>query len=212
MSDFLAAAPLTALSPEEIRIGFFGESFVNGTGDPSCLGWTGRVCAQLKQQGVNLTYYNLGIRGETSPELEARFQQEAARRLPLGCDRRIVVSFGVNDTSIEAGRLRVELMDSMRNARRVVSTAQRAYKILMVGPPPMLDEAHNQRIQALSQHFSQMCDELHVPYLDVFEALNQSEVWKAEAAAGDGAHPSSQGYEELAGLVSSWQPWKTWFS
>jgi hypothetical protein len=31
-------------APKEIRICFIGESFVNGTGDPEFLGWTGRVC------------------------------------------------------------------------------------------------------------------------------------------------------------------------
>lgn len=36
--------------PQEIRICFVGESFVNGTGDPAFLGWTGRVCANAHQK------------------------------------------------------------------------------------------------------------------------------------------------------------------
>ncbi|MDY6901411.1 MAG: lipase, partial [Cyanobacteriota bacterium] len=28
---------------KEMRICFVGESFINGTGDPECLGWAGRI-------------------------------------------------------------------------------------------------------------------------------------------------------------------------
>ena len=32
-----------------------------------------------------------------------------------------------------------------------------------------------------------------------------------EQEAGDGIHPNSDGYELLADLVNSWQPWRSWF-
>jgi hypothetical protein len=41
----------------DIRICFIGDSFVNGTGDPLCLGWSGRVCATAIQMGYPITYY-----------------------------------------------------------------------------------------------------------------------------------------------------------
>ena len=61
------------------HICFFGDSFVNGTGDPTYLGWSGRVCAAMAHPG--LTYYNLGIRGNTSEQIEARWPAESSLTL-----------------------------------------------------------------------------------------------------------------------------------
>jgi len=66
--------------PKEIRICFVGESFVNGTGDPEFLGWTGRVCANVYQKGYEITYYNLGVRAETSRYLKQRWRKEVSYR------------------------------------------------------------------------------------------------------------------------------------
>lgn len=84
--------------PKEIRICFVGESFVNGTGDPEFLGWTGRVCANVHQKGYEITYYNLGVRAETSRYLKQRWRKEVSYRLPKEYDGRVVFSFGVNDS------------------------------------------------------------------------------------------------------------------
>src|SRR5688500_4352961 len=92
----------------DIRICFIGDSFVNGTGDDTALGWVGRVCAAARARGVGLTAYNLGIRRDTSLGVLARCEQEWSRRLPVGVDGvdgvdgRIVLSFGVNDTVVDA--------------------------------------------------------------------------------------------------------------
>jgi lysophospholipase L1-like esterase len=55
---------------------FIGDSFVNGTGDPDYLGWTGRVCQAGYQQGWKITAYNLGVRRETSAEIKQRWLHE----------------------------------------------------------------------------------------------------------------------------------------
>ncbi|MBD2326404.1 GDSL-type esterase/lipase family protein [Alkalinema sp. FACHB-956] len=39
------------LASRDRRICFLGDSFINGTGDPDCLGWTGRICAMAQQRG-----------------------------------------------------------------------------------------------------------------------------------------------------------------
>lgn len=66
----------------DVRICFVGDSFVNGTGDPDYLGWTGRICVRTRQEGHDITYYNLGVRRETSIDIAARWQEEVSRRLP----------------------------------------------------------------------------------------------------------------------------------
>jgi acyl-CoA thioesterase-1 len=65
-----------------MRICFFGDSIVNGTGDDDCLGWTGRICSAARHAGHAVTHYNLGIRRDTSANVSARWRQEAERRLP----------------------------------------------------------------------------------------------------------------------------------
>jgi lysophospholipase L1-like esterase len=197
---------------KDIRICFMGESFINGTGDSTHLGWTGRLCVALSQQAYQVTYYNLGIRGETSTELSQRWQSEAERRLQSDHDNRIVFSFGTNDTTIENGKLRVEVADSLRNARLILRTAKQHYPVLMVSPPPTADSERHGRVQELSENFAAICQDLDIPYLDVFMPLLSSTAWMTEVKAGDGSHPNAAGYAELAQLVQNCSSWSNWFN
>ncbi|GHO89248.1 GDSL-type esterase/lipase family protein [Dictyobacter formicarum] len=196
---------------KHLRICFVGDSFVNGTGDPACLGWAGRICAAAQQNGHEVTYYNLGIRRQTSHEIARRWQAEVLERLPADCDGRLVFSFGVNDTVYEDGQPRVALQESLRHAREILQLARTLRPTLMVGPPPMPDDEQNQRIAWLSHQFALLCHELTIPYLDVFAPLLQVKDWNAEALANDGAHPRAGGYSALARLVQDWPAWQAWF-
>ncbi|MGH6975830.1 MAG: GDSL-type esterase/lipase family protein, partial [Stellaceae bacterium] len=80
----------------DLRIGFFGDSFVNGFGDPDSLGWVGRVGAAAIARGHDVTIYNAGIRGNTSTDVRDRWRDEAVHRLPAAHPRALVFSFGVN--------------------------------------------------------------------------------------------------------------------
>ena len=182
-------------SRKEIRICFIGESFVNGTGDPEFLGWTGRVCRNAESKGYAITHYNLGVRAETSRYLKYRWRSEVSYRLSPDYDGRVVFSFGVNDSGW-AGK-------------------KQLYPVLMISPPPCGDidqEKRNQIIANLSQEFALVCKELEVPYLDVFSSLLKSPIWLTEAKANDGAHPKADGYAEFAAIVQNWEGWLNWFT
>jgi lysophospholipase L1-like esterase len=192
---------------KSLRICFVGDSLVNGTGDPACLGWTGRVCAAACAAGHDITYYNLGVRRATSADLHGYWRDEVTRRLPGEFAGRVVFSFGVNDTTeLEAG-LRVPQATTLQMARAMLTEAQRTWPVLLVGPTPVLDRAHNERILQLSQRFAALAAELGVAYLPVFDALLKSGVWLEEVKNNDGAHPRSRGYAEMAGYVLSWPAW-----
>lgn len=195
----------------DLRICFIGDSLVNGTGDPQCLGWSGRICAEAVQQSIELTYYNLGVRRETSLQIEARWPGEVAPRLPDDCSGRLVFSFGVNDTTQENGAPRVDPEASVACLHRILERAQALYPVLMVGPPPIADPAQNVHIGHLSEQFAEACQAINVPYLEVYRSLLQSPLWMQEVNAGDGAHPSSVGYSLLADWVSQWRDWRDWF-
>ena len=195
----------------DVRVCFIGDSFVNGTGDPDCLGWAGRLCAAVRRAGHDLTYYNLGVRRETSADIAARWRGEVMPRLPTTAVGRLVFSFGVNDTTEEEGAPRVPLAASLDYLRDILAAAAPRFSTLVVGPPPIADAVQNARIGALSAAFAELCADHAVPYLEVCRPLVQSAVWCAEVAAGDGAHPNAGGYRELAGLVQAWPAWQAWW-
>lgn len=194
-----------------MRLCFFGDSFVNGTGDPAYLGWVGRLCAAMATGGHDLTGYNLGIRRDTSVDIARRWHPEAALRLPPDSDGRLVFSFGVNDCVVEAGARRVPLEQTIANAQSIIAQATRWKPTLVVGPPPLPDSAVNERIGVLSNALGDLCRDLGVPYRETFDWLGRSSVWMAEVASGDGAHPGADGYRVLADHVSDWSAWQDWF-
>lgn len=194
-----------------MRICFVGDSFVNGIGDPECLGWTGRLIRNCWARGHEVTYYNLGIRRNTSEQIASRCKSEISRRLPEDIDGRVVFSFGTNDTTIEQGECRVPKDQSIANFRRILSEAQSKYPTLMIGPPPILDSDQDQRTHQIDQAYSEHAKELDVPYLSVFQELRESTDWESEIRNFDGAHPQEKGYDQLASMVESWNAWKQWF-
>lgn len=195
-----------------MRIGFVGDSFVNGVGDPHCLGWTGRVCVDAHQYKDEITRYNLGIRRETSADILKRWFGEVSCRLSPEYDGRLVFSFGVNDTTMEGGKTRVRLSDSLDNTRQILTAALSRFPVLMIGPPPIADVEQNQRIGDLSKKMRLLCERINISYLDVFTPLKSSAIWMNEVENYDGAHPRSDGYAELANLVESWSAWRMWMN
>ncbi|HEY4406074.1 MAG TPA: GDSL-type esterase/lipase family protein [Xanthobacteraceae bacterium] len=193
-----------------MRICFFGDSIVNGTGDPDCLGWVGRVCAAARQRGIDVTSYNLGIRRDTSADILRRWRQEADIRLPAEYPRRLVFSFGVNDRILENGECRVQPGQTIANARAILSAAAAYAPTLMIGPAPLAETDVNHRVQELIPDLRTACNALHVPFLDVFDRLKASSTWMREITQGDGAHPGRGGYQEFAVLVNGWPEWRAW--
>lgn len=195
-----------------MRICFIGDSFVNGVGDDTCLGWTGRLCAEARRAGWDVTHYNLGIRRDTSLDIHGRWRREAEARLPEGLDGRLVFSFGANDCTLVDGRIRVPHDRSLDTAEKILGDAAGWRRTLMIGPLPVCDDpATDARILALSRDIAPLCARLDVPFLPVFGMATESDAWTSEAAAGDGTHPNAKGYAALASAVSDWEAWRAWF-
>ena len=151
---------------------------------------------------------NLGIRRNTSKDILLRLENECSLRLPDSCDGRVVLSCGANDTAIENGIVRVHSVDSCANVRSILRRAKQ-YTVLMVGPPPVLDDEQNERIKDLSLAFAHEAQALGVPYIDLFFALCSDNAYKREVARNDGSHPRSEGYSKMAHIVKSSPSW--WF-
>ncbi len=192
---------------QDIRICFIGDSFINGTGDETALGWAGRLCVAANNR-MQVTYYNLGIRRDTSWDSLQRWKQECTIRLPEHCDGGIVLSCGVNDTVIESGQLRVQPDESCANISKILHGAKK-YKVLMVGSPPLGEDNQDSRIQNLSFAFAQESKRFGVPYIDLFAPLSGDEAYKQEVLNNDGAHPKSSGYAKMASIIAASPVW--WF-
>ena len=193
---------------QDIRICFIGDSLVNGTGDEAALGWAGRLCALAHASDIPVTCYNLGIRRNTSEDILLSWENECTLRLPDSCDGRIVLSCGVNDTVIENGKMRVDFAKSCANVRAILRGAKQ-YTVLMVGPPPVIDDEQNERIEDLSVAFSHETQTLGVPYIDLFSALCSDDAYRREVSENDGSHPKSGGYSKMARIIGSSSSW--WF-
>ena len=184
------------------RVLFFGDSFVAGAGDPTGLGWVGRVVASSCAAGTGLTAYNLGVRGETSVQVAARWRAEARPRMVAPANYGIVFSFGVNDTVLQDGRVRVRSGLALDSLERVLDEAAAiGLSALVVGPAPAGEAAHDARIGALSAAFGRLAADRGLPFVAVCEALCEAAPWARDVAAGDGVPPGAAGYAALAQLV-----------
>jgi acyl-CoA thioesterase-1 len=194
-----------------LRICFFGDSMVNGTGDDACLGWVGRACSAARRGGRDVTCYNLGIRRDTSEDVLMRWESEAKGRLLPKHDGRLVFSFGANDACLrEDGKVRVTPDRAVANAEAILVNAMASRPTLMVGPFPICDPGVDIRVRELSARFSALCDRLGISFLPVVDIASASDIWRQEVAAGDGAHPNEQGYALVAEAFIRWSAWRAW--
>ncbi len=188
-----------------MRIAFFGDSFVNGFGDPLYQGWVGRICASARTRGEDVTAYNCGIRRATSKDVRAIWHAEAGVRLPPEFKCGVVFSFGANDQRIEQGAPRVSTEQQIDNTRAILSAAQRQWPVLFIASPRSRDETDE--TFARTRAIKELCDSLGVPFLDTCAASADFKQWHGEAKAGDGVHPGAAGYAEFAAVVEAWPAW-----
>jgi hypothetical protein len=188
--------------PRDVRVCVFGDSFVAGVGDPKALGWVGRVAARTPPStGVDLTAYPLGVRGEATEEVVVRMPMESAPRFARGDEHRVVLAPGVADA-----HRGVPVARSVAALEFGLSSV--SVPALVVGPPPVGDEAMVARIGELDAAWADVCASRGVPYIPTFGPLSAKASWQ-QARADDGVHPDQTGYGLLAYLVlnGGWYSW-----
>lgn len=196
------AATDPAAAPRDVRVCFFGDSWVAGVGDPKALGWVGRVAARTPAStGIDLTTYQLGVRGEGAEEVAVRMPMECAPRFARGDEHRVVVAVGTADAwrDVEPARSAVAL-DFGLSALSVPA--------LVVGPAPSGDDEFRGRLARTSDALAHVCERRGVPFVDTFTPLSGKPEWD-DARAEDGMHPNQTGYGLLAYVVlhSGWYEW-----
>jgi acyl-CoA thioesterase I len=189
----------------DVRLCIVGDSFVTGYGDPKALGWVGRVVARTPRETLDLTVHQLGVRGDSTAGVLARWREETGRRWSEGADNRLVLAVGANDVGqgISLARTRLNLANVVDEAVAL------GLQPFVVGPAPWLDQAANSSLRAVVDAERDVCERRGVRFVDCFTPLLGHAQWFADLGPGDGMHPGQAGYGLLAWLVlhSGWGAW-----
>jgi lysophospholipase L1-like esterase len=196
-------------SRPDIRACFLGDSYTAGTGDDSGLGWPGRVVARARGRGVDLSGYNLGIRGQTGAQMAERAAAEIDVRIAERGDRRgVILAFGANDVRLER-----PLEESVAAAEGMLRwAASRGYQAFMLGLTPPTEAYIDEARKHLERRLAQAARDAAVPFLDIRSAVGDWSAWHRESAEGDGVHPNAEGYRRLAEAIDPWKPWRDWLA
>ena len=192
--------------PRDVGLVFVGASLVAGVGDPKGQGWVSRVVGRTHSPDLELTAYNLGVRGDTTADVLARWKAECAPRWQGRAEKRLVVSVGGNDaaTGVTLARHRLNLANILDDA------ASAGIGTFVVSPPPTDDEELNAKLDVLVEAQADVCSRRGVPFVDCFRPLLGHEQWQSDLAASRVAHhPGQAGYGLIAWLVlhNGWYDW-----
>ncbi|MBC93513.1 MAG: lipase [Rhodospirillaceae bacterium] len=209
-----------------MRICFVGDSIIVGSGDTNFLGWPGRLSINETNQGHDITLYNMGVRGDTSEMVSARWRKECEVRLPEHVNGKLVMSFGLNDTAEESNvGIRVPIKQTIYNLKNTLTEASQWLPTLVIGPVPIINDMQpyifpngiayhysNDRIAELNILTSSICSDLNISYLNIFDYLSNNPSWANSQRECDGVHATGNGYKILSERVSNWPAWRKWFS
>jgi acyl-CoA thioesterase-1 len=191
----------------ELRVCVVGDDLVAGVGDPRSLGWVGRVGARTARTEGAVTLFPLGVPGETTAGLLARWREETGRRFAGAGPASFRLVVGLGHADLDEG---LSLARSRLNLANVLDECgARDLPVFVVGPPPTSGPDRTALVAELSDAFADVCVRRAVPYVDCWAPLVQHEDWLTDLAAGDGRHPGQVGYGLMAWLVlhNGWARW-----
>lgn len=174
---------------------FIGDSLTAGYGDTEGLGWAGRLAVAAMRAGNDLTWYNLGIRANTSTDIRQRCGEELGRRTMEG-PMRTVLSMGAAD--IARG---VPFETTDENARTLLDDLTQVGPVLLIGPPPALRDGYEPAAARLDELFSTLARERGIPYGSSLHLLRDRPGYLEGLKQGDGIHPDAAGYALWAELL-----------
>lgn len=191
----------------DIRVCFLGDSFTLGQGDDDGLGWVGRVHAAERGKGIDLTSYNLGVRGQTGAEIAARGPREVGERLTGKGERQgLVIAFGTNDIFYDR-----PVEETVTALEAIAAWAGGEGVSAFVLGAPHAAEPELDALRALRNvNMEEAARRLELPFLDIRERVPDWTAWHRGAMQGDGVHPGAEGYAAVAAVFAAWGPWRRW--
>ena len=193
---------------DDLRVCLLGDSYTLGQGDDTGLGWPGRVFAAARAAGHILTFYNLGVRGDTGSQIAARAKAESDARFRNGDRKAVIISFGAND--LTQSRL---LEESLEAFEALLDWAKaEGHAVFVILPPVYLESTRAVMAAAMSAAMANICEQSQVPFLDVRSVGVNWALWWTQARAGDGTHPGAEAYASLAAAFIRWPAWQVWLT
>ena len=198
-----------------MRVLVFGDSITQGFWDLDG-GWVARLRRTYDKQmidGVNddpPTLFNLGVSGDSSDDIVARFDSEAKARKNSE-NLAIVFAVGVNDSRTKAD---TEFSNTERyqdNLNQLwLSAKQLTDKLLFVGLTPCVESRTtpvrwgdtgytNDRIQAFDKTLKDFCEQNNLAFVEVFETFQTKQ--QTTELLPDGLHPNKAGHQLIADIV-----------
>lgn len=198
-----------------MRVLIFGDSITQGFWDIEG-GWVSRIRKHYDQQMIDgtdndpPTIFNLGVSGNSSDDVLARFDNETKARATE--ELAFVVAIGVNDARTKAGvnysdptRYKQNLSEILRLAK------QYSRKILFVGLTPCVEARSNPvswgdtgytngRIKEFDNILREFCQVNQVPFVEVYEPFAKAEA--ESELLPDSLHPNDKGHQLIADLVT----------
>ncbi|PTM58309.1 GDSL-type esterase/lipase family protein [Desmospora activa] len=189
----------------------FGDSLTRGTGDTTGQGYFGRIRSALREQDETVSAVNLGIKGQTSPELREQMKQPRVRQL-LGEASWVTLTIGGNDLFRGSGSLesidldeaaltREEYANNLKAIVEAIRQENADVPIFIFGLyNPFGDLGDRKTTDALVREWNQTIVEttaddplvVIIPLFDLFQ-LNPDRYLYS-----DKFHPNNDGYQFMA--------------
>jgi lysophospholipase L1-like esterase len=194
-----------------------GDSITYGFWDSEG-GWAGRLRTFLDSRVLSasdpatlnstryIAVYNLGIPGDTSRGLKARFEQETAPRLNDEQETISIIAIGTNDSALlnNTQSHQIPLEETKANLTFLIQSAKKLGKVAVLGLP-LVDEKRtdpiywkedysykNEYLKIYNDAIKEVAGVENTEFLDIFEMMKDMET---PHLLEDGIHPNSQGHQ-----------------
>lgn len=195
--SFDFTAPADPAAPQrDVCVVTLGGALAAGVGDPKNQGWVTRVMARTSAEDLRLTAYNLAVVGDTSAHVLLRSTTEAPSRWGAHADRRLVVSFGLEDAheGISIARHRLNLANVLDAA------TSSGIGTFVVGPAPTGETRFDDSLEHYAEAQADVCERRGVPFVECLAPLRHHDQWLTDVTSGGGL-PAQAGYGLIAWLV-----------
>ncbi len=195
----------------------FGDSITQGFWDPEG-GWVNAIRKYYDLQNISgedknaPTIFNLGISGDTSTDILARFQSETENRKWPGEEFAIVFSVGVNDSYIKSGENIMDIEQYLQNLSMLLDLARKyTTKVVFVGLTPCVEGRTNpvawdkdiaysySRLEGFNDGLRNFCIENKVDFVDILKPMTDKQT--QTELLPDGVHPNHEGHKFIAELI-----------
>jgi len=201
-----------------LRIICFGDSITYGESDPINGGWADQlkndyVLAYQDSIRQETVLYNLGVGGETTDGLAARFNNEYLSRAINSQKSLVIFSYGANDIVIHKNKNIVPIKYFIRNLSQCIEFAKsKKSEVILLGLTPIsesIEGKENQHgnirfdkdIKLYNQALEKLAQKNQVLFVDTYSKFCKK--GKQNLLAKDGVHPNTNGHLVIYSIIKS---------